>query len=97
MCWQGGDEVIKDLVADDLVAPRVGPQVNGDNPVPGGPFGPRGVLYHQHALLGLLSKQKVAWNGLLFDIGEVYRVFRFENDEFEVDFLAHRREGLRRA
>ena len=37
-------EVIKDLVAEDLVAMGVGPQVHGNNPVPGGPLGAWGVL-----------------------------------------------------
>ena len=58
MCREGRHEVVKDLVVEDLVAPGVGPQVHGNNPVPGGPFGARGVLYHQQALLGLLSPEK---------------------------------------
>ncbi len=90
---QGGHEVVKDLVTDDFVASGVGPQMNGNNAVPGGPFGARGILYHQHALLGLLSKQKVARNGFLLGVGEVHRVVGLENDEFEVDFLAHQEEG----
>ena len=59
MYREGWYEVVKDLVAEDLVATGIGPQVHGNNPVPGGPFGARGVLYHQQALLGLLSEQKM--------------------------------------
>jgi hypothetical protein len=92
-CRQGRHEVVKDLVAENFVAAGVGPQVNGDNPVPGGTFGPWAILYDQHALLSLLSKQKVARNGLLFGLGELYRVVGFENDEFEVNFLPHTGEG----
>ena len=58
---EGRHEVIKDLIAEDLIAAGVGPQVHGNNTVPGGPFGARGVLYHQQALLGLLSEQKMAF------------------------------------
>ena len=62
---QGRHEVVKDLVAEDLVAPGVGPQVHGNNPVPGGPFGARGVLYDQHPFLGFL--------GFLFQKGDFTR------------------------
>jgi len=91
--WQGGYEVVEDLVAEDLIAPGIGAQVNGDNSFPGGTFRPRGVLYDHHTLFGLLSEQKVARNGILFGVGEVYRIFWLENDEFEVDFVAHTGEG----
>jgi hypothetical protein len=30
---------------------------------------------------------------LLFGLGEVDRIFRFENDEFEVNFLPHAEAG----
>ncbi len=93
MSREGRYEVVKYLIADDFVAARISPQVNGNNSVPGGAFGPWGILYHQHALLGLLSEQKMARNGLLFGLGEVDRIFRFENDEFEVNFLPHAEAG----
>ncbi len=51
-------------------------------------------VYHQQALLGLLSKQKVARNGLLFGLGEGHRVVGFENDEFEVNLLPHEGKSL---
>ncbi len=89
MGGKGRYEVVKYLVADDFIATGIGPQMNGDDSVSGSAFGPRSVFYHQHTLLGLLSKQKVARNGLLFGVGEVNRVVGFENDEFEVNFLPH--------
>ena len=44
MYREGWYEVVKDLVAEDLVATGVGPQVHSNNPVPGGPLGAWGVL-----------------------------------------------------
>ena len=49
-------EIIKDLVAEDLVAARIGAQMHGDNSFPSGTIGARGVLHDQHALLGLLGE-----------------------------------------